>query len=451
MFKNILVGIMVLSAQMATAAPSIPPDVLEKAIQFPVEKYELSNGLTVLLHRDTSIPAVSYHTWFRVGSKDEFVGRTGLAHFFEHMMFKGTKKFPKDTWGKFLNAQGADYNAFTSNDYTGYYINAPAEQLELLMQIESDRMRNLTLDPKDVNSEREVVKEERRMRYDDNVEGGIREKMASTMFTELPYKWLPIGSMTDLNAASMEDLHRFYKSFYSPNNAILVVAGNIDLAATKKLIEKYYAGLPKEEIQRPPLKKEPEQTKERWATIEREAQAPTVAVGYPLPDLKNHDHYALDLLSIVLGQGESSRLYKQLVYKSEIATSASASSWGQILAGQFGLYVGLKPGVAPDQALALLEGEVKKMRDKKITQKELDKARIQLMKGAVDGLKKVSGKANMLASSEILYGDYRRIFEDLKEYNKVSIDDVQKVAKAYLQPTKRNIVIVKPRKEGPTT
>lgn len=421
---------------------------LEKAIQFPVEKYELKNGLTVLLHPDPSIPAVSIQQWFRVGSKDELPGRTGLAHFFEHMMFKGTKKFPKDTWGKYLNGKGAEVNAFTSNDYTGYYINAPSEHLDLLLQIESDRMRNLLLDPKEVTSEREVVKEERRMRYEDNIDGGIREKMSSLMFEKLPYNWLPIGSMVDLNAASMDDLHAFYKTYYSPNNAVLVVAGNIDVPATKKLIEKYYAGLPREEIKRPAIQAEPVQKKERRAVIEREAQAPTVAIGYKLPDLRSPDHYALDLLSIVLGQGQSSRLYKQLVYTNELALNTYASSWGQTLAGQFSVYAQLKPKTSPDLVTQMMEREVKALREKPISQKELDKARNIFLKDYVDGLKKVSGRARTLASYETLLGDYKRIFSDLPEYSKVTPQDIQRVAKLYLQPNQRNIVIVLPRKGG---
>ncbi len=430
---------------------AVTPQELEKAIQFPVEKYQLKNGLTVLLHPDSSIPAVSVQQWFRVGSKDEFPGRTGLAHFFEHMMFKGTKKFDKDTWGKFLNSKGAEMNAFTSNDYTGYYINAPSESLDLLLQIESDRMRNLNLDPKDVNSEREVVKEERRMRYDDSIEGGIREKMMEMMFTTLPYHWLPIGSMVDLNAASMEDLHKFYKTFYSPGNAVLVVAGSFRPEQAKKIIEKYYAGIAKEEIVRPVIVPEVAQTKERRASIDREAQAPTVVVGYRLPDASSNDHFALDLLSILLGQGESSRLHKQLVYKSEIALGAYASSWGQALAGQFDVGASLKPKADPEKALTLMEEQVRTMREKLVSQKELDKARNIFMKQYVDGLKRVSGRAHSLANYEIVYGDYTRIFSDLKEYQKVTPEDLRRVAKAYLQPNQRNIVIVHPRKPGGAT
>ncbi len=440
--------IILLALVFSTAAWAVTSEELEKAVQVPVEKYELKNGLTVLLHPDKSIPSVSIQQWFKVGSKDEVEGRTGLAHFFEHMMFKGTKKFPKDTWGKFLNGKGAEVNAFTSNDYTGYYINAPAEHTELLLQIESDRMRNLLLEVPEVTSEREVVKEERRMRYEDNIDGGIREKMTTLMFEKLPYRWLPIGSMADLNAASMDDLHAFYKTYYSPNNAVLVVAGAFDPATVKGMIEKYYGGLPREEIKRPKVTQEVPQTKERKAVIEREAQAPTVAVGYRLPDLRSPDHYALDLLSIILGQGQSSRLYRQLVYRNEIALNTYASSWGQTLAGQFSVYASLKPKADPDKVAALMEKEVAGLRDGLVGQKELDKARNIFLKDYVDGLKKVAGRARTLASYETLLGDYTRIFSDLKEYQKVKPADIQRVAKLYLKANQRNTVIVLPRKAG---
>jgi zinc protease len=434
-------------APLFASAAKAPLD-LEQAIKLNVEKYQLSNGMTVILHPDSSIPAVSVHTWFRVGAKDEIPGRTGLAHFFEHMMFKGTNRYGIDTWGKFLNGKGAETNAFTSSDYTGYFINAPSEQLPLVLDIEADRMRNLLLDPKLVTSEREVVKEERRMRYDDDIEGGIHEKMSAVMFTQLPYKWLPIGSMDDLNAASMNDLHAFYKTFYSPNNAVLVVAGAFDPNTIKSTIEKTYGRLPREQIKRPPVTPEPPQTAERRANIEREAQAPTVAIGYPLPELKHPDHYALDLLSNMLGSGQSSRLHKQLVYKSEVALNAGSYSWGQALAGRFAVQVGLKPGQDTEKVIQMVEGEVKKLRDTVVSQKELDKARNMLMKDYVESLKKISGRARLLANYEILFGDYTKIFSDLKEYQKITPADIRRVASTYLQPKSRNIIVVSPKKAG---
>ena len=304
------------------------------------------------------------------------------------------------------------------------------------------------MDPKEVASEREVVKEERRMRYEDNIEGGIREKMSGEMFKNLPYRWLPIGSMKDLNSAKMDDLLGFYKTYYSPNNAVLVVAGQFDVKQTKAKIEKFFGKLPREEIKRPKIQSETPQTKANRAVIERETQAPTVAVGYRLPELTHKDHYALDLLSIVLGRGQSSRMYKRLVYSTETAMNASASSWGQTLAGQFSLYAALKPRVSPDKALNLIESEVAKLRAKPVAQKELDKARNILLSEYVDDLKRVAGRARVLASYEIMLGDYRRVFSDLAEYQKVTPDDVQRVAKTYLNPQQRNTVIVLPRKPG---
>lgn len=443
--SRILLG---LSLLFSISVQAVTPEELEKAIRFPVEKYQLANGLTVLLHPDPSIPEVSLQQWYRVGSKDEVPGRTGLAHFFEHMMFKGTKKYGAETWGKFLKSRGAEMNAFTSNDYTGYYVNIPSEHLELILQIEADRMRNLLLDPNEVMKEREVVKEERRMRYDDSIEGGMREKMSATMFQNLPYRWLPIGSMDDLNAASMEDLRKFYKTFYSPGNSVLVLAGAFKPEEAKKLVEKYYGSIAKEEIQRPEIKAEGPQKKERRVVIEREAQAPSVAIGYRLPEMQNKDHYALDLLSILLGSGTSSRLYSNIVYKHELALNAGAASWGQTLAGQFLLDATLKPKADTEKVIALIEAQVRAVRQKPVPQKELDKARNLLMKGYVDGLKEVSGRARMLANYETLQGDYSRIFSDLKEYQKVTPAEVKRVAALYLQPNQRNIVIVKPRPAG---
>ena len=423
-------------------------DEFDRAIQFPVERYVLKNGMTVILHEDHTIPEVSVNTWFRVGSKDEKVGRTGLAHFFEHMMFKGTKKYPKDTYGKFLNSKGAELNAFTSNDYTGYYINLPSNHLELALDIESDRMRNLLLDPKEVNSEREVVKEERRMRYEDSIQGGVREKMAEVMYKSLPYRWLPIGSMADLNAATMDDLHAFYKTYYSPGNAVLVLAGDFKSEKAKELIEKYYGKIPKEII--PPVVAEPEkeQTEVRKAVIERVAQAPTLAVAYPLPDLKNPDFYALDLLSVILGDGDSSRLHRRLVYHDEIATEVGAYSYGQVLGGAFHFNVQLKPGVDPNKALTKLEEEIAKVKNKKLTAKELEKARNAFFQSRVDSLKRTSGRANLLAEYEVLYGDYKRIFSEMANYKKVTAEEIQNVAKKYLVSQKKNIVVVMPKKGG---
>ena len=233
-------SVFLLAASMTASAS------LVKKINFPVEKIKLKNGMTVLLHQDRSIPMISFHQWYRVGSRHEKPGRTGLAHFFEHLMFKGTKKISRDQLEVLIQANGGSNNAFTSRDYTGYYVDFPSGQLELAMQIESDRMRNLIFDMAAIQSEREVVKEERRMRVEDSVDGSIMEATYSTVFKAHPYRWPVIGYMADLNAATIEDLKEFYRAYYAPNNTVLVVAGDFELSKAKSLVNKYYGSIKSE-------------------------------------------------------------------------------------------------------------------------------------------------------------------------------------------------------------
>ena len=208
-------------------------------LKLDVEKYSLKNGLNVLLYEDHSVPLVSYHTWFRVGSKNEKPGLTGMAHLFEHMMFKGTAKFPAEKFDQILQSNGAVNNAFTSNDYTGYYIDAPSDKLEVLMDLESDRMTHLAVTELNLKSEREVVKEERRMRTENSVQGTLFELIFGVVFKVHPYRWPVVGWMEDLNRMKVGDCIAFYEKFYAPNNATLVIAGDISISKTKELVEKY--------------------------------------------------------------------------------------------------------------------------------------------------------------------------------------------------------------------
>lgn len=225
-----------------SAQAELPTQVsIADQIRFPVEKYQLSNGLTVLLHEDHSAPIISIHQWFRVGSANEHPGRTGIAHFFEHLMFKGTPKYPNRELDRQIQANGGTNNAFTTRDYTGYYENMPSGKLELILDIESDRMRNLGFDEKEIKNEREVVKEERRYRVENNVYGYLHENVFETVFRVHPYRWPVIGYMRDLNATSIDDLKEFYRVFYAPNNAVLVITGDFKSSQAKSLIEKYYA------------------------------------------------------------------------------------------------------------------------------------------------------------------------------------------------------------------
>ena len=254
--------------------------------------------------------------------------------------------------------------------------------------------------------------------------------------------------MTDLNSATNADLRAFYQKYYSPGNATLVVSGSFDPVEAKRQIERYYGAVPREEVTRPTITPEPPQTKERRTKIEREAQSPSVAIAYRTPDLSSNDNYALDLLSTILGSGESSRLHRELVYSREMALGVNSYNMGQVLSGKFQIQLNLKTGINPDRALALVESEVEKVRERPVTARELDKARNILMKGYVDQLKKLSGRARVVATYETFFGDFGRMYRDLELYQKVTVADVRRVANDYLKPSRRNIVTVIPRRAG---
>lgn len=350
-------------------------------IRFKVEKFQLDNGLTVLVHEDHSRPILSYQQWFRVGSSHEKPGRTGLAHFFEHLMFKGTKKYPKEAYDRILQANGGSNNAFTTEDLTGYYTNLPSDKLELIVDIESDRLRNLVFDEKEINSEREVVKEERRMRYENNNYGALYEKLRSTVYKTGPYRWPVIGYMADLNAAQLNEFREFYRQHYAPNNAILVVAGDVSASKVKKLVEKYYGDIPKQEI--PPFNPpaETEQKTARESVLVRDVQGVTVADSYVGVPSGHADVYALDLLSSLLSADASSRLYRRLVYKNQLATSVSASSENNKLSGQFMIFTSLQPGADQARAMAHLADEIRQVQKNIISAEELEKAKNRLILG----------------------------------------------------------------------
>ena len=251
-------SLILFSILSASAWGSPPSDQVQ--VNLNVEKWTLPNGLTVLFHEDHSVPLVNYQQWFRVGSKDEVVGKTGLAHFFEHLMFRGSKNFPEETFSRVLNSKGANFNASTTMDYTNYYIEAPSSELEYLIRVEADRMRNLTINPSTINPEREVVKEERRSRYENSPEAFQWVILPELMYKNLPYRWPTIGSMKDLNSASVADFQNFYNEFYAPNNAVIVVAGDFKTADAKKWIEKAYGNFAAQELKRPEYKPEVPQT-----------------------------------------------------------------------------------------------------------------------------------------------------------------------------------------------
>ncbi|MBC7372345.1 MAG: insulinase family protein [Bdellovibrionaceae bacterium] len=414
-------------------------------LNFPVTKYKLSNGLTVLLHEDHSVPLISYHTWYRVGSRDEGPGITGSAHMLEHMMFKGSKKYPGKAFDRLLHENGITNNAFTTYDYTGFYQSLPSSKLEMMMDIEVDRMSNLNLAPEDLNSEREVVKEERRWRVDNNPMGLLMESVMSAVFKVSNYRWPVIGYMKDIADYKIETLRSFHNSFYNPNNAILVLAGDFKTADVRKLIEKHYGPLPSGPVQRRSYPKELPQESQRNASVKKDVQGTSFTVSYQGTPSNSAEMYPLDLAANILGNGSSSRLHKRLVYTKQSATSAYSYHSTMQDDGVFAVGVNMKPGTAMQESLELVYQEIWKMRNKLVTDEELQKAKTQVMKELVDGLTTADGKARALAVNEIVTGSYENLFKDLDRYNAVTAEQIKDAANKYLNQKQRSIVILAPK------
>jgi len=421
-----------------------PANNFTEQIRFPVTKYTLDNGMTVLIHEDFSTPLVSFHQWYRVGSRYEKPGMTGIAHFFEHLMFKGTKKFSSEDFESLVQSNGGTNNAFTTYDYTGYYVDLPASKLEIILEMEADRMTNLIFSSKTINSEREVVKEERRFRFDNSVSGYMSEAVFSSVFKVHPYRWPVIGYMRDLNAISMNQFKNFYKTFYSPNNAIIVIAGAVKTKNVKKLIKKYYDKIPKQKIPESIVSSEPEQKGQRNVILRKNVQNPYFAVAYKSVEAGHKDQYAFDLLSNILSKGTSSRLYRRLVYKEQNVTSIYSYAYTPQEPGIFEVFAVVKPNVKIEKAMNSVFSELYKLRTHLVKPRELEKAKNQVMKSYVDSLKTISGKARSIASNEILFGNYKMLFLDLDRYMEVTREQIKEVAKKYLRPEQRSIVKVIP-------
>ena len=413
-------------------------------VDFPVEKFKLKNGLTVLLHADNSVPMVSYHTWYKVGSRDETLGVTGAAHMLEHMMFKGAKKYTNKDFDRILSQNGIVNNAFTTADYTGFYENLPSDKLDLIMDVELDRMKNLAIAPEELKSELQVVGEERRYRVDNNPNGLLNETLTDLMFTAHPYKFPTIGYMTDIQAYSSEKLRKFYSTYYVPNNAVLIIAGDINIEKTKKMVMKYYDELPFKDVPERKYAVEPDVTKPRKKSIKGPVQNTNFMMAFKSIEAGHADGYALDVLSQVLAGGTSSRLHKKMVYEARKATGVYAHNESQIDPGVFEIYASLQPKVSADQVLPMIRNAIRQLQTTKIKEKELKKVKTQFMKEFVDGLQTIDGKANSLAINEVLYGDYKRLFTDLERYNQVTPEDIQRVAKKYLDPKKEVTVVLNP-------
>ncbi len=429
-----------LTAQgVAAAALKVSPPELK------IRQHQLANGMKVILHEDRSVPAANVQVWYHVGSKDERQGRSGFAHLFEHIMFKGSANVAAEEHINFINSIGGRFNATTDFDRTLYFQTFPSQYLERILWMEADRMRSLNVSEENFVSERDVVKEERRLRIENPPFGRLFEVVLDKTFTTHPYRILPIGSMADLTAATIEDVREFHRTYYLPNNATLVVAGDFDADETLGWIEKHFASIPKGPAIPRNVPKEPAQAAER-RTVEYDANTPLPAVifTYHVPEAGHPDVHALQVAANVLSNGQSSRLYRKMVYDQQIALEAGGQTIILDDPGVFFFFAILQAGKTPEEAEKALAEEAERLRAEPVGQEELEKAKNQLIAAEVFERQTVQAKATDIGYADVILGDVSWVNKELAELQKVTAADVQRVAGTYFRPQNRTVVHMLP-------
>ena len=413
-------------------------------------RFRLDNGLTIIFMPDRRAKLFAYQTWFRVGSRDENPNRTGLAHLFEHLMFKGTTTYPTGFFDREMEKLGTQTNAATWVDWTFYMqtLAARADNLQTIIDFESDRMVNLVVDEETFRSELEVVKNERRMVVDDSVGGTISETVFKTVFQKHSYRWPTIGYMEHLDATSVDELRDFYRAFYAPNNATLVVAGDLDCEDLLTRVAKAYGALKPQPLSRPARTPEPEQTEPREQILHLEVSAPQVVLAYRAPAQSTQAFAACELLSEVLVSGESSRLYRRLVMEEKQALDVSGYLAPFSDPGVFEIGIQGRPGSDPERIVALVQEELERVGQEGVSDSECLKARNALELSLLLGLKDADGCAEALGHFETNFGDFTLGFQSMDRWENVENQALADVAQDLFHENKRSVVIALPREEA---
>ncbi len=412
----------------------------------------LDNGLKVLLLEEHKAPVVTFHIWYRVGSRNEQFGRTGLAHLLEHMMFKGTEKIGAQEFSQRVRRNGGRDNAFTSQDYTGYFVTIAADRIELPLELEPDRMANLRLDPAEVNRERSVVMEERRMRTEDDPSSALWEEVQAAAFKAHPYGNPVIGWMEDLRQLTLPDIQNFYKTYYAPNNAVVVVVGDFDRATLLPKIQKAFGSILRGPEPPPVRSDEPPQKGERRVVLRRpDARLPSLVAAFHVPNLKDPDCYTLDVLEVILAGGKSARLYRRLVYEKQLALGAGAY-YARVSADPdlFSLYATPLPGKTVEELEHALYAEIEQIKNELVSPRELQKAKNQIEASFLFSQDSIFSLARQLASHEIVAG-WRSWEAYLPGIRAVTREDIQRVARKYFTQDNRTVGVLIPGDQQPAT
>jgi zinc protease len=407
--------------------------------EFPVATKTLKNGMKVLVQTDHSIPNVALYIFYRIGSRNEGPGTTGLSHFFEHMMFNGAKKYGPGQLDKVMEENGGSNNAYTTRDVTVYQDWFPRSALSLIYDIEADRIQNLSFDPQKIKSEREVVASERRLRVDNDNGGLMDEQLWATSYIAHPYQWPVLGWTSDIEHWTMEQLRHHFEMGYSPNNATMVVTGDVSPEEIFQMCEKYIEPIPTHAPPPPVVTVEPEQLGERRLVVRKPAQLPLVLVAYHIPRTNSPDYYALNVLRTVLFQGESSRMYQRLVDKDQIALDVSSSVEPAFDPTIVEVVAQPKQGVDPQKCEKAMYEEFENAKNATVSDTELEKAKNIRLAEFYREMRTINGRANTIGTYEVFFGDYRKLFDAAKNYSAVTKEDVQRVAKAYFGANNRTV------------
>lgn len=433
--------VVALSCVLSTlAAPALAAKPL------PIKEFKLDNGLKVLLLENRKAPVVTFQVWYHTGSRNEPIGQSGISHFLEHVMFLGTQKYPGNTYDRLTESNGGSNNAFTSKDYTCFYVDFGSEQLDLAARLEADRMQNLLVNPEKFPSELNVVKEERRWRTDNSPTGAMMEELYALAFKNHPYRWPVIGWMDDLDHMSREKMLAYYKTFYAPNNATIVIVGDFKTPEALGIVKKHFGAIPPAKRVPKLMIKEAPQTSERRSTLVREVSTPNVLMGYHAPAIGTPDHFVLSIIDSILNGGESSRMHQDLVEKRKLAQEISTDVDAYKDPGLFSCFAVPMPGRTLPELETAIEEHLERLKQEPVSDHELEKAINNAEAGFILGQQKNHSLGVTIGHFDV-QADYRLVNRYVDELRKVNKEDIQRVAKQVFVKNNRTVVTLLPREE----
>ena len=412
-----------------------------------VHAFTLKNGMKIFVLEDNSIPNANMYLLYKVGSRNEYPGITGLSHFFEHMMFNGAKKYGPKVFDRVMEAAGGANNAYTTEDITAYTNWFPASALEVIFDLEADRIENLALDAKMVESERGVVDSEKRTRNENSNFRWLHEQVKSVAYFAHPYRWSVAGYYSDIKNWTIGDLQRFFDVYYAPNNAVVVIAGDVTVAEVKRLAQKYFEPIPGNKPPRKVHTVEPPQQGEKRLRVNKKVSSPNIMIAYHVPEARSKDYYPLKVLSSILSRGNSSRLYNALVNEKQLAVAVMSHYGNSMDPNLLFIYAICARGVDETKLENAIYEELDKIIKEGVTERELQKVKNASLASFYRTMSTINGKADTIGTYEIYFGDYKKLFEAPEEYKKVTAEDVKRVAATYFKKSNRTVGIMKTAEE----